>query len=53
MFSVYRRCGSATDDLVVCFLGFGNISYIVILMIETLKQTKKQTELENKFLSDQ
>lgn len=52
MFSVYRCCGSATDDLVVCFLGFGNISYIVILMIETLKQTKKQTELENKFLSD-
>ena len=55
MFSVYRCCGSATDDLIVCFLGFGTISYIVILIIETLKQTnqKKLTEHENKFLSHQ
>lgn len=56
MFSVYRCCDWASDhdDLIVCFLDFGNISYNVILMIETLKKQKtEQTEHENKFLSDQ
>ena len=43
MFSVCKCGGWATDDLIVHFLGFGNISYIVILMIETLKQSKNKT----------
>ena len=43
MFSVYRCCGSATDDLVVCFLGFGNISYIYCHPHDRNFKTNKKT----------